>query len=273
MYILNGKTYEDKEKTITPTSQAFMFGYGLFETIKVLDGNILFLDEHLNRLKNGCKTLNLELNTKESKIKEDSYRLLKLKNIKNGVLKISYAKGKDEFYLVLTTRENSYTRDDYKNGFKLMISDYRRNQNSLLVSVKSNNYMENLILKEQAKDLGFDEVLFLNTDEHISEGASSNIFWIKGKKVYTPSKECGLLPGIVREKVIEACKNLNLKIKIGKFKERDLIDAEEVFITNSVMDLMPVCQIKDKIFDIEKNITTKDILKEYRKLIGDGYER
>lgn len=273
MYILNGKTYENNDKTITPTSQAFMFGYGLFETIKVLDGKILFLDEHLERLNEGCKTLKLELNINNNEIKEDCYKLLKLEGIENGILKILYAKENDVNYLFLTTRENSYTKQDYERGFKLMISEYRRNQNSLLTFVKSNNYMENLLLKQQSKELGFDEVLFLNTDDYIAEGATSNIFWVKDKVVYTPSIECGLLPGIVRAKIIEASKNLGLKVKTGEFREKELLDSDEVFITNSVMDIMPVSKIKEKAFNIDKNIITTDILKEYMKLIGEKYER
>ncbi len=273
MYILNGKTYENQDKTITPMSQAFMFGYGLFETMKVLKGKILFLDEHLERLNKGCKTLKLELNEKKSKIKENCYKLLKLSEIENGVLKILYAKGNDENYLLLTTRQNSYTKEDYKRGFKLMISEYKRNQNSLLTFIKSNNYMENLIVKQQSKELGYDEVLFLNTDNYLAEGAASNIFWIKDKIVYTPSIECGLLPGIVRNKIMEASENLGLKVKMGKFIEEDLMDSEEVFITNSVMDIMPISQVKEKIFNINKNIITSDILKEYMILIGEEHER
>lgn len=273
MYILNGEIYKNKDKTIEPTSQAFMFGYGLFETMKILNGKILFFDEHLKRLKSACKTLKLELNQREEKIKKDSYKLLQEQGIENGVLKILYAKGNDENYLFLTTRENSYSKDDYKNGFNLMISQYKRNQDSILTFVKSNNYMENILIKQESKEFGFDEVLFLNTDDYVAEGATSNVFWIKGKIVYTPSIECGLLPGIVREKVIESCTNLGIKMIIGKFKQEELINAEEVFITNSVMDIMPVSKINKKIFNIDENIITHNIVKEYRKLIGEECER
>lgn len=273
MYILNGEVYENNDKTVSPTSQAFMFGYGLFETSKVLNGKILFLDEHIKRLEEGCKTIGLSLNTEKNKIVDEAYRLLELKGVKDGVLKILYAKDNNENYLLLTTRENSYSEEHYSNGFKLMFSELKRNQNSILTYVKSNNYMENILAKEIATDNGFDEVIFLNTDGFISEGAVSNIFWIKDNAVYTPSVECGLLQGIVREKILVSLNRLGLKTNIGKFTKSDLIDADEVFITNSIMDIMPVSKIEDISFNLEKNIITRDILDEYNDLIGEEYER
>ena len=271
MYILNGEIYRNQVNTVSPISQAFMFGYGLFETLKVIDGQILFFDEHLKRLEEGCETLNLHLNIKLSKIIEDSYRLLKLKNMRNGVLKISYARSEPNNYLVLTTRENTYDQDDYEKGFKVMFSKVKRNQHSILTFIKSNNYMENIIEKEKSKKLGFDEILFVNTDDFLCEGAVSNIFWIKENTVYTPNVECGLLPGIVREKTVVAIKRLGLEVRIGEFTKRDLLNCDEVFITNSVMDIMRVSKIEEKEFKLKENSLTNKITQEYKKLIGEQY--
>ncbi len=273
LYILNGEVYKNDTNTISPTSQAFMFGYGLFETLKISKGQILFLDEHLKRLEDGCKILDLALNTERSKIIEDSYRLLEFNNISDGVLKVLYAKNGCENYLVLTTRENSYTRDDYEKGFKIMFSDLKRNQDSILTFIKSNNYIENLIAKEKSKKLGFDEVLFLNTDDFVCEGAVSNVFWIKRNIVYTPSVECGLLPGIVREKVLVVLKRLGLEVKTGEFTRDDIMNCNQAFITNSVMDIMPVSQIEDNTFRIDENSLVSKIIKEYNDLVGEEYEQ
>lgn len=272
MYILNGKVYEDDEQTISPTSQAVMFGYGLFETLKVLNGKILFFDEHFDRLRSGCKALKMILHTEKSGIESDCYRLLKLKNIKNGVLKVLYAKNTDGNYLLLTTRENSYTEEYYSKGFKLIFSDQKRNQHSILTFIKSNNYMENILAKELVSEIGFDEVIFTNTDNHLAEGSVSNIFWIKNEIIYTPCIECGLLPGIVREKVLICVKRLGLEVKVGKFNREDIMDSDEVFITNSLMDIMPVCIIEDKYFEIDQYSITAEIICEYNKLIGEEYE-
>lgn len=272
MYILNGRVYENQEETISPTSQAMMFGYGLFETLKVLNGKILFFDEHFERLKSGCKTLKLSLHTEKLEIKRDCYKLLKLKNVENGVLKVLYAKNNNRNYLLLTTRENPYTEQDYLKGFKLTFSEQKRNQHSILTFIKSNNYMENILVKEDALELGFDEVIFTNTDNHLAEGAASNIFWIKNQVIHTPSIECGLLPGIVREKVLISLERLGLEVKVGKFNRENIMDSEEVFITNSLMDIMPVCKIEKVQFKIGQNTITEKIICEYNRLIGEEDE-
>ena len=273
MYILNGRVYKTEENTVSPLSESFMFGYGLFETLKVLNGKILFLEEHIDRLINGCKTLKLPLKDPKKDIELDCYKLLELNQVKNGVLKILYSKNKDKEYLLLTTRHNPYTEDNYKSGFKVMFSDIKRNQHSIIAFIKSNNYMENLLAKQIGLENGYDEVIFLNTDGFIAEGSASNIFWIKNRQVFTPSKECGLLPGIVRDKVILASKQLDLKVNIGKFVKKDILNADEVFITNSIMDIMPISNIEKKVYNIRENDITKKIMKSYVSLIGEINER
>ncbi|AFS79113.1 aminodeoxychorismate lyase PabC [Gottschalkia acidurici 9a] len=273
MYILNGSVYKTEENTVSPLSESFMFGYGLFETLKVLNGKILFLEEHIDRLISGCKTLKLTLKDSKKNIELDCYKLLELNQVKNGVLKILYSKNRDKEYLLLTTRHNPYTEENYKNGFKMMFSDIKRNQHSILAFIKSNNYMENLLAKQVGAENGYDEVIFLNTDGFIAEGAASNIFWIKSGNVFTPSTECGLLPGIVRDKVILISQKLDLKINIGKFSKGDILDADEVFITNSVMEIMPISNIGKKVYNIRENNITKNIIKSYIKLIGEINEK
>lgn len=273
MYILNGKVYENEENSISPMSQAMMFGYGLFETLKVFNGKILFLEEHLDRLVAGCKILKLDLNKSKRLIEDDCYKLIDKENFKNGVLKILYAKNNNEDYLLLTTRKNSYAEEDYNRGFKLTFSKYKRNAYSKLVYVKSNNYMENILEKEIASENGFDEVIFLNTDDFIAEGAVSNIFWIKDQVIHTPSIDCGLLAGIIRDKVILCGQELGLEVKIGKFTIEDLMESDEAFITNSVMDIMPVCKIENKSYVIGKDSISYRITDKYKSLLGEDYER
>lgn len=268
MYILNGKMLKDEE-SISPLSEGFMFGYGVFETLKIIEGKIIFFDDHLERLIKGCETLGIKVEVSHQQIKKDSYRLLKANDMKNDVLKILYSKNKDDVYLLLTTRQNPYTEEDYKKGFKLTISDIRRNQHSILPYIKSNNYIENLIENKKAKEKGFNEVIFLNTDNFMAEGSVSNIFWIKDGEVFTPSVDCGLLPGIVREKVILCSNNIGLKVNEGKFSEEELIKSDEVFITNSIMDIMPVSSILNNEYSINENNITKSIIESYNRILGE----
>ena len=130
-------------------------------------------------------------------------------------------------------------------------------------------YIENLIENKKAKEKGFNEVIFLNTDNFMAEGSVSNIFWIKDGEVFTPSVDCGLLPGIVREKVILCSNNIGLKVNEGKFSEEELIKSDEVFITNSIMDIMPVSSILNNEYSINENNITKSIIESYNRMLGE----
>lgn len=272
MYILNGTIHKNNEKTVSPLSQAFMFGYGLFETLKVKNGQIIFFDEHMNRLKSGAEILRLKLDRELDDILKDCMKVIQFKELSHGVLKISLVKDISGDSLLVTCRENTYKSDDYLRGFKTEFSDMKRNNHSLLVTVKTNNYLENILEKQKSAERGFDEVLFLNTDNSVAEGAVSNVFWMKDETVYTPCESCGILPGIVREKVILCLKRLGIELKKGEFTKDELLEADEVFLTNSVMDIMPVCAIEDKEFLITKDSLTMRITKEYNLLIGETYE-
>ena len=272
MYILNGTIYKMNEKTTLPLSQAFMFGYGLFETLKVEDGNIIFFDEHMNRLIEGAKILGLKLEEESADILKDCMKVIQFKELKCGVLKISLFRDIDGDSLLLTCRKNTYESEDYLRGFKTTFSQWKRNSHSLLVNVKTNNYLENILEKQKATEQGFDEVLFLNTDDFVAEGAVSNVFWVKDNTVYTPCASCGLLPGIAREKIIQCAINLGIDIRQGEFTKQQLMDADEVFITNSVMDVMPVTSIEDTDFELKKDSLTRRISEEYNLMIGKLYE-
>lgn len=272
MYILNGTIHKNSVKATSPLSQAFMFGYGLFETLKVKDGKIIFFDEHITRLRNGADILRLKLDRESDDILKDCMKVILFRELTDGVLKISLVKDIDCDSLLVTCRKNPYGSEDYLRGFKIIFSDTKRNSHSLLVTVKTNNYLENILEKQKATEKGFDEALFLNTDNFVAEGAVSNVFWVKDNTVYTPCVSCGLLPGIVREKIIECVKKLEIEIRQGEFTKDQLLDADEVFITNSVMNVMPVSSIEDTEFEVKKDNLTRRITEEYNLLIGQCNE-
>ncbi len=146
------------------------------------------------------------------------------------------------------------------------ISEFKRNPSSILSGIKSVNYLENIYALREAKKLGSHEVLFLDYKNYVSEGATSNIFFIKDKIIYTPTKECGLLQGIIRRKVIDIIEtNKNLQLKQGFFSLKKLLEADEVFLTNSIMGIMPVSKIKHTTYDLKKNHITNLLIEKLNK--------
>lgn len=229
----------------------FFFGKGVFETILVKD-KPLFLYEHIERLNKSIEVLNIG----ENICSDEILKLILDYNIRNCVLKIVVT----EKNIVLTTRKVNYKLEDYIKGFSIKISESIRNSKSKLTYIKSTNYLENILEREEAIKSGYDEVVFLNENGYLSEGSMSNIFIIKNNKIFTPGINEGLLPGIIRSFIIKRYNVIEKKIAL-----EELLDADEIFITNSILGIMRISKIENKIL-IENKITNS-IREDYNKMI------
>lgn len=229
----------------------YLFGRGVFETILIKEDPI-FLKEHIERLNKGIEYLNLG-----DKI-EEKFVLDKIKyyNIKNKALKIIVS----EKNLVLEERELTYKEEDYNKGFSLKLSKVIKSSNSDILKIKSINYLENIIEREKVLKEGYNEVIFLNEKGFLTEGSISNLFIIKDKKIYTPHENSGLLKGTVRNFLIN-----KYDIKETNISLKDILNCDEVFITNSLIGIMKVSRFEDKIY--KENNITKEIRKEYEDTI------
>ena len=222
--------------------KGFFFGRGVFETILIKEKPI-FLKEHIERLNNGIKALSIG----NEVIIDDISDIIKKYSLKNCVLKIAVT----EKNLVLEVRKNNYKVEDYIKGFSIKISNVNRNSKSRLTYIKSLNYLENIIEREEALKNGYDEVIFLNEKGFVTEGSISNIFIVKDKKIHTAKVESGLLPGVVRKFVIDKFEVIEKEIVI-----EDLFNADELFITNSLLGIMGIRKLENKIFQ-ENKITIR----------------
>ncbi|MGL4850526.1 MAG: aminotransferase class IV [Clostridium sp.] len=211
------------------------FGKGLFETILVRK-KPEFLDFHINRLNEGLKLIGLK------KVKENIKEIIKKMNIEDRVLKIIVT----EKNIILKTREIPYKKEDYEKGFNLCISKVLRNSTSSLNKIKSLNYLENILEREEALREGYNDCLFINEKGNICETSTGNIFFVKDKKIYSPSVEEGLLNGTIREFLIKEC-NVTLK----NFKIKDLEFIDEIFMSNSIIGIMKIKSIGDYKFEKE----------------------
>ena len=229
----------------------FYFAQGVFETI-LIKKEAIFLEEHINRLNKSIDIMNLGEHIDIKFIKN----FIKEEKLKNIVLKIVVT----EKNIVFSTRKIKYSKEDYKNGFKLKLSSVLRNPTSNMTYIKSLSYNENLYEYNKANKEGFNEVVFLNIYGNIAEGATSNIFIIKDKKIYTPKISDGILPGVVRNWVIE-----NFEVCEKHLNKKDLYSADEVFITNSVLGIMKVVQFEEKKYNT--NVVEK-IRSEYEQFIN-----
>ena len=229
----------------------YFFGRGVFETILVKDKPI-FLKEHISRLNEGIKILNIG----DKVIEEDILNIINKHNIKYCGLKIVVT----EKNIVLEKRDIPYKSDDYLKGFSLKLSNINRNSKSKLSYIKSINYLENILEREEALNNGYNEVLFLNEKGYLSEGSMSNIFIVIDKEIYTPSIKCGLLPGIVRNFLIKEYKIIEKELTL-----EDIMMADEIFITNSLLGIMRISKFGNRI--LTENKITIMLREEYEAKI------
>ncbi|MGE5627221.1 MAG: aminotransferase class IV [Solirubrobacterales bacterium] len=234
----------------------YQYGLGAFETVAVYKSKPIFISEHLQRLNKSLSFLGIkqyitedELNPYLTKDSPDYYALKILVSEKN---------------ILINKRDIPYRSIDYNNGFKMEYSKIKRNNTSPLVLHKTLNYGECIIEKRRAGEMNINEIIFLNLKDEICEGTTCNIFFIKNKTIYTPKISCGILPGIIRNYI---CKTYPVKETIITPKE--ISDFDECFVTNSLMSIMPVHRLADKIF--ENNKICNKISQDYFVNILGGY--
>jgi branched-subunit amino acid aminotransferase/4-amino-4-deoxychorismate lyase len=245
---LNGK-YTD-----TPFSEGELYGTGVFETILVTNGKPLYTLEHYTRLSNGCQILDINMDS----LSYENFQSILNEYIKNiGLehfgLRFSLLKRGATHDIMINNRDITYKKEHYERGFSIKTSTLRKNPTSPMTYIKSICYTDNLISLKNIRHLGFDEALHLNFKEEICEGAISNIFFIKNGLIKTPAVECGLLPGIMRGKIIEKLNINGIKYEEGYYSLEEILEADEVFITNSLINIMWVSRINNKFYSQRKN--------------------
>jgi len=231
-----------------------LFGFGLFETLLITEAGPLFVDIHWLRMSKGANLLGLNL----PDIDEWGKRIQTFIEHNPGpfpyALRVTLSGGAPladlPSQMFFHKRTIPYTLKQYTLGIRLHLLPSRRNEQSPLASIKSTNYLENILAKEEAKQNNAEEGLWLNTKGIISEGTMSNIFFVKDETLYTPSLESGCLPGTRRHLILALARSLNIPTCEGVYALSALLLADEIFMTNALMGIMPVRQVDDASFPV-----------------------
>lgn len=239
-------------------SDGFQFGLGVFETMRGLSDGIEDFEAHMERLihsavelripiPNEFKDLNRLKTSIEADMLTDSIKVVKLTLFKQG----------SESRWMVTERPFPYKKEDLEKGFNLTISTVQRSTTSIFQRHKTLNYGENWFEKQKAIENGYQEVLFLNENHHLTETSASNLFFYKEGKWHTPNLNCGLLNGIMRQRFINHFAKMGNEVIAGQYFLDDLLTAEHVILTNALMGLMPVKSIAAHRF---KMVTKQEII-------------
>ncbi len=236
--------YVNGKFVVEPFSEGQLYGMGVFETILVEDGKGEYLQEHFERLVEGTRVLDINFNMSYISFQKHINKFIERSAKKRYAMRVSVAKKSYTYDFMINGRNIPYSDEDYKRGFKVRVGELLKNPTSPLTYIKSICYTDNLLSLKKVKMEGYDEVLHLNYRGEVCEGAISNIFFVRNGVVKTPHISCGLLGGIMRGKVMDRLRGLGIEVEEGYYSLDEVLEAEEIFVTNSLMGVMPVAEIE-----------------------------
>jgi branched-chain amino acid aminotransferase len=275
---INGKFFDTDKAKISIFDRSFLYGDSVFETMRGYAGVVFKLDEHLFRLIYSLKVLKIRSVYTKDYLKDAVYNTLKASKLKSAYVRLMVTRGegrfgigyKDKFIpnLIITAKDfEGYPAWMLSKGISAKVTGVQ-NDCSILSRIKTANYLNLILARFNAQDMGFDEAILTNTKGYITEGATSNIFLVKSKSVITPSVESGVLPGITRRAVIDIAERIGLPVKERIVMRRELSEADEVFFTNSLAEVLPVTRVDSKrIGDGRVGQITKTLHISYQKQV------
>jgi len=266
---LDGELIPTEEPMLDGLSPWVLSGRGVFETMRSYGGKIFLVDEHLKRFFEGLKILKIQVPHLAAEIKRYLYLSLKTNKLKNARLRLTVWQGKVGIRLsIIVWPYKPEKKEKYRQGFKAIISHLRQDRAAQKPAIKSIDYLLFLQAYRIAKVKGKDEALLLNNRGYLVEGSRSNIFFVKDNVLFTPSLASGCLDGITRQTVLRIAKNLKFKCQEALVQPQELFKADEAFLTNSLMELMPLTYVQNKKIGWGTiGPVTAKLLREYRKQV------
>ncbi|MEH7084209.1 aminodeoxychorismate lyase [Neobacillus drentensis] len=269
---INGQFLTKEEAVLSPFDHGFLYGMGLFETFRVYDGHPFLLDDHLERLNQGLEVLNINYRFEREETNDILQELLKVNHLNNAYLRLNVSAGIGDIGLQV----EPYTKPNILffpkplpqagdlTEKKAVLLELKRNSPEGSERLKSHHFMNNILAKREIGHAADTEGIFLNERGDIAEGIVSNIFWVKGNVVYTPSVQTGILNGITRQFVSELAKKHNLSVEEGLYSLEHSLEADEMFVTNSIQEIVPISTFEGHEFPGKRGQIVQLLHREYR---------
>ncbi len=271
----NKKFSKLSEIMISAYDRGLLLGDGLYETLRIYRGQAVLFDLHWQRLYNSAAFLEIELPVTKDELARSLRELIIKNNIINDEagVRITLTRGANERGLWPIENQNPTLLIHTFNlapspdeGLKVIISDIKKNHLSPLAQIKSLNYLENILVRREAYNKNADEAILLNVHESLAEASTANIFIVKDNHVLTPKISDGALPGITRAICLHLCKQIAIKIEETTLILDDLKQADEMFLTNALIQVQPIISIDGKHFDsLKENSVTQQLQWHYQQ--------
>ena len=272
---LNGSLLPRSQARISCFDLGFLYGYGLFETMRAYSGHIFRLEKHLERLSQSATLLGLPVIA--SDLKKACHNTMKANKLKDARIRLTVSIGgegeitpeipKHPKPTVLVTAARYFPLSDeiYRKGYKAVVSTIDRDSQSPLSLLKSANYLSSILARREARAAEADEAILLNERGFLCEGSTSNIFLVSDGELITPDVESGCLPGITRQAVIELARGLGRSISEREVQLDELFHADEAFLTNSITELMPLAEVNNQ--RIGRGKVTERLMQAYKEAV------
>ena len=275
---LNGKIVSAAKAAVAVTDSSYLYGIGLFETMRAVDGTVFRLDDHLQRLNKSAETLAIANSYSDEQIRQAIDEVLTANSLSDARLRLQIsngpigAGGTAETNLMVTATEfTPYPTEYYEKGVRVALTDFRQSNKDPFCGHKTTCYGPRLTALKNAHEKLATESLWFTTENFLAEGSISNIFLVKDGKLYTPPVQTPILPGIARKTVIEIAEAENIPCHEEPLQISDLLGAEEVFLTNVVMEVLPVTSIEaHTVAEGKPGKITKQIANKYKDRLKEG---
>lgn len=258
---VNGTLIAEEEAVISIYDHGFLYGIGLFETFRTYGGRPFLIEEHQRRMEAGCKQLGISYIPREEQWEAIVEALLQSNGLEDAYIRFTVTAGEDALGLptgdyskpnvVVYIKTLPPANDDlYRSGKSLQLLATPRNTPEGDVRFKSLHYMNNILAKRELRQYAWAsgaEGLQLTKQGFVAEGIVSNLFFVADGRLHTPSLDTGILPGITRAYVIRLAERLQLPVEEGLYTWHDLLQADELFVTNSIQELVPVTSLFDTV--------------------------
>jgi len=252
---LNGKLVPKEEAKVSVFDHGFLYGDGVFEGIRIYNGRIFKLKEHIERLYASAHAIDLKPPLTQEELLQATVETVRANNLRDGYIRIVISRGEGDLGLdpkkcpnptvvIIADKIAIYPEEVYKKGMKIITVSTRRNSpQALNPNIKSLNYLNNILAKIEANRANVPEAIMLSIEGYVAEATGDNIFIVKNKTLITPPLHLGVLPGITRQTVIELAKERGIITEEKPFTLYDVYTADECFLTGTAAEIVPVVEV------------------------------
>jgi len=277
---LDGRYVDEKEAKVSVFDHGLLYGDGIFEGIRLYEGNVFRLAEHLERLEYSAKALLLNLPLSRPELIEATCETCRRNQLRNGYIRLVVTRGAGDLGLapwscpkptlfIIASTIQLYPKEYYDNGLAIVTVPSRRiGPAALPPTIKSLNYVNNILGKIEARQAGALEAIMLNEQGYVAECTADNIFIVHKGTIYTPSASQGALKGITRDTIFDIARDLKLPVVDTNMTRYDVWCADECFLTGSGAEVVPVIALDGRQIGSGKpGPVTQRILADFRQRV------